>query len=62
MIHRRQSRKRHSMIDNPWLHLRTRGPFVLQEDAEAIEAFNRRATPETRIQVGMSNIKLKMRA
>ena len=53
VIHRRQSRKRHSMIDNPWLHLRTRTPFVLQEDAEAIEAFNRRARPETRIETDL---------
>ena len=53
MIHRRQSRKRHSLIDNPWLHLRTRAPFVLQEDAEAIKAFNRRARPETRIETDL---------
>ena len=53
MIHRRQSRKRHSLIDNPWLHLRTRDPFVLQEDAEAIEAFNRRARPETWIETNL---------
>ena len=41
------------MIDNPWIHLRTRAPFVLQEDAEAIEAFNRRTKPETRIETDL---------
>ena len=41
------------MIDNPWTQLPTRVPFVLREDRDAIEAFNQRARPKTRIETDL---------
>ena len=37
-------------LDNPWIHLPTRAPFVLREDRGAIESFNRKTRLETRIE------------
>ena len=40
-------------LDNPWTHLPTRAPFVLREDREAIESFNRRTRLETQIETAL---------
>ena len=40
-------------LDNPWIHLPTRAPFVLREDRGAIESFNRKTRLETQIETGL---------